>query len=317
MALQSSGQISTSDINAELGRSGTAEYKFASAAGGTYGAINTASASKPDNIEPHYISEWYGYNHSATISNDYYWDTGGNRVFYTSGSNFPTSVTTGFSISIWVAPRWTTATNNNVFLDIRPDTTTSTNNRWFIQYHYNNNRLVFNRRANGSNHQQQWSIHDHSSATGISSSSTKWNASNGNKNSNGFTHLLFTYDGSQSGSNNTMKVYWNGNAMGTTLFSHANSVFAHPTMDEMSLNGNRHNTNGSKDTDYDMIQLYDVALSSSDAVTLYNSGVPITASDASLSTNLIFEDRAESATGVDESGNWSFSSNNGARVTAY
>lgn len=317
MALQASGQISASDINTELGRSASAEHYFASAASGTYGTINTSSVSRPNPAQPHAISEWYSYDHGAAFSSTHYWNTGDNRIDYDTGSGFPTSVTTGFSISLWVAPRWTSGSGNNVFLNVGNDRST-TSNRWFIQYHYSFNRLVFNRRANGSNHQQQWGIHDNSSATGISSSSTKFDANNGDKNADGFTHLVFTYDGTQTGSANTMKVYWNGTQLTSTAgFNDSNSIFAHPTMDELAINGNTHNLNGTRDTDYDMIQMYDTVLSSSDVTTLYNSGAPITAEDASLDTNLIFEDRAQSATSTDEAGNWTFDSNGGATVTAY
>ena len=314
MALPASGQIKLSDIGSEFSASNS-DLSLGGLEGSIYGAINTASTSTPDGSQPNKFSEWYSYDHSAS-SNLYYYNTGDKRITYNSGNNFPDNPSSSFSISLWVAPRWTGGSGNNVFLDIR-DTSSNTNNRVFLQYHRTNNRIVFNRRANASNFRQQWAIHDNSSVTGISSSSTKFDANNGNKNSDGFTHLLFTYDGSGTSSNNMVKCYWNGNAMGSPLFNDTKSVFAFPLMDELCINGNLHNTNGTLDTDYDMIQIFDKVLSSTEISNLYNSGTPTNAEDVNLDTDLIFEDRAESATGVDETGDYSFVSNNGATVTAY
>ena len=68
MALQSSGQISFADINTELGRTSSLEIGINEAEGGTYGAINQASTSKPDGSTPNAINEWYSYNHSAAYN---------------------------------------------------------------------------------------------------------------------------------------------------------------------------------------------------------------------------------------------------------
>lgn len=65
MTLQSSGAISMNDINVELGRSGTATIGLNQAESGSYGAINTASASRPNGSTPNSMNEWYGYNHTA------------------------------------------------------------------------------------------------------------------------------------------------------------------------------------------------------------------------------------------------------------
>ena len=68
MALQGSGQISFADINTELGRTSSLEIGINEAEGGTYGAINQASTSKPDGSTPNAINEWYSYDHSATYN---------------------------------------------------------------------------------------------------------------------------------------------------------------------------------------------------------------------------------------------------------
>jgi len=71
MALQSSGTIKMSEINTELGRSSTATISLDSAESGTYATINTNSASYPNNARPASMSEWYGYDHSATSASGY------------------------------------------------------------------------------------------------------------------------------------------------------------------------------------------------------------------------------------------------------
>lgn len=61
MALQGSGQISISNIASEMGLSlsdvylGTLSTAF----------VNTNSVNRPDGLQPHYISEFYGYDHAA------------------------------------------------------------------------------------------------------------------------------------------------------------------------------------------------------------------------------------------------------------
>lgn len=65
MALQSSGPISLSQINLELGRSSTSTISLSLAETGTYAMINQASPSRPSGTTPSSLSEWYSYNHSA------------------------------------------------------------------------------------------------------------------------------------------------------------------------------------------------------------------------------------------------------------
>ena len=67
MALASSGQIKMSEINTELGVSSTtANTSLKNQSNGTVATINTNSSDRPDGSSPHQISEFYGYNHSAS-----------------------------------------------------------------------------------------------------------------------------------------------------------------------------------------------------------------------------------------------------------
>jgi hypothetical protein len=65
MPLQSSGAISMSQINTELGRSSTAAISLDTAENGGYAAINTCGSPYPSSSNPASMSEWYSYNHSA------------------------------------------------------------------------------------------------------------------------------------------------------------------------------------------------------------------------------------------------------------
>jgi hypothetical protein len=65
MALPSSGQISFSDINIELGRLFNSTIGLRDAAIGNYTAINANSSIRPSGIAPHSISEFRGYDHQA------------------------------------------------------------------------------------------------------------------------------------------------------------------------------------------------------------------------------------------------------------
>jgi len=72
-----------SDINTELGRSSTATISLDSAENGTYATINTGSSSYPSSTNPASMSEWHGYDHSASsltaivISDSSFGDSGG------------------------------------------------------------------------------------------------------------------------------------------------------------------------------------------------------------------------------------------------
>ena len=67
MALASSGTISVSQINTELGRTSTSSNtSLTSLNTGAHVSINSNSTSKPNSSTPHQMSEWYSYNHSTS-----------------------------------------------------------------------------------------------------------------------------------------------------------------------------------------------------------------------------------------------------------
>ena len=81
MPLPSSGQISMSQINTELGRSATALISLNTAESGGYGAINQCSPSRPDGFTPDTMDEWHGYNHTINCC-------GGNPCYFHTGWSF-------------------------------------------------------------------------------------------------------------------------------------------------------------------------------------------------------------------------------------
>lgn len=70
MTLPASGQISFNDLRVELGIPTQAPFSITTAATNGYVTINTSSPSYPNSSAPHAISEWYSYNHNASVCNN-------------------------------------------------------------------------------------------------------------------------------------------------------------------------------------------------------------------------------------------------------
>ena len=66
MTMPLSGEIAMNQINAELGRTSTAQISLDTAENGGYATINTNSRSYPNASNPAALTEWYGYNHRAS-----------------------------------------------------------------------------------------------------------------------------------------------------------------------------------------------------------------------------------------------------------
>ena len=309
MALQSSGQIKFSEVNTELGRTSTTALSIKDAATGAYDAINTNSASYPDSLKPHAISEWYSYDHSASATL-YYWDLS-NDIKWDSAVTKPVSTSSSdMTMSLWIRPQWTATDLNLIVFDLTPSGTTSTANRFFLQYDYGLNRFVARYRSASVNFDRQWALHSNNSATGTGTSSTNyWTSSNrGNVNSDGFVNLILTYDGSQSTAASAFKIYWNGSELTSTATSN-NGSRSNMTLDELTFCGNDHNTGGSRIADYMYMHMWGYVFTTNQITDIYNSGTPTSAADASLTDNLIFGDTSTSVPAnndPDDSGNYDF-----------
>lgn len=80
MALPRTGELGLRSINAELGRSTSAEISLDTAENGGYGAINTSSPSYPNSTNPAAVSEWYGYTHARVAPPACTFSAGATRV---------------------------------------------------------------------------------------------------------------------------------------------------------------------------------------------------------------------------------------------
>ena len=318
MALPSSGTISVSDILTEgqVNPSETASLK--QLAQGAIFTINTNSPSYPSSTAPFAMSDWYGYDHSAQPAAQYYWDLS-NDIIWDNATDRPLASTSeDFSASLWIRPQWATTDLNLIIFDLTPTGSTGTSNRFFFQYDYGFNRFIARYRSGSRNFDRQWALHSNNSATGTgTSSNNKWSASNrGNVNSDGFCNLVLSYDASQSSATNAFKIYWNGTELTSQATSNSNTRST-LTLTEVTFCGNDHNTGGSRIADYMYMHMWDQVTSSTNASTMYNSGTPISASDAGYTTNLIFGDTSTSvpsANDPDNSGNYDFKTANGQSV---
>ncbi|WP_347049432.1 hypothetical protein [Flavobacterium olei] len=111
MALSTNGSISMGDINQEIGRARTASISLDAAENGSYATINQSSPNKPSSTNPATISEWRGYNHTATapsiVLNSY---SNGYLYFTVSGTGYsPSALTVKKSITSATGP-WTNET---------------------------------------------------------------------------------------------------------------------------------------------------------------------------------------------------------------
>jgi hypothetical protein len=292
MALQSSGQISASDVNTELGRSASSEYRFSAAAGGAYATINTASALYPNNSVPHQISEWYGYDHSASsYTNSHYLDYVRGNALKKSAfvSPFNLSTSQDLTVSVWVKQDATAAAvQNQIIWDMSTNNTTSSD-RFFLQYDKNSNRFVIRFRTASNNFTLNYEIESNNSSMGLgTSASNLWSSTNrGNTNTDGWTLLTVVYDASQSTPANAFTFYWNATEVTGSSGAGAGSRTTR-AVNYITLGNNNHNattTAGGFVGGIDEVKIFTSALSSSNVTSLYNSGV-IADSANSFSTGL-------------------------------
>ena len=274
MALQSSGQIKISEIKTELGSSSNSLNTLSVAAGKT---------------APHAMSEFYGY--SAYTNSHYYSNDGTNDYITgtkTGSTPFDINTTQDLSFNFWV--RIKSSSKNNETLWNFGSTQSNGNNRIFMQYVASLNRFLCRVRTNSVNFDRQFGLHDNSSATGISNSSTGWTTGQrGNVNSDNFCMITLTYDASQTNAANAFKLYWNASEL--TSQAVANSGTRTSTRaDYFRFCENIHTTAsaGNANVDIDEFKVYTDILTPSEITTLYNSGT-ITDSSQTHSSSLLTE----------------------------
>lgn len=276
MALQTSGQISISDIQTELSSSS--------------GSLTTLSlaASK---TAPHGMKEFYGFSAGPAYNNTRYYQNDGTGDYIdctTSTAPFNINTTQDLSFSLWV--RQTGNKQNQVLFNFG-NTNANGNNRIFLSYSANLNRFVFRYRSNSVNFDRQWALHGtNGTATGVTSSSTGWTSSSrGNVNSDGFCLLTVTYDASQSTATSAMKIYWNSSELTSQAVAN-NGTRTAMAATKGRIGENLHLTNsaGNATLDYDEIKIFNKVLSASEVTSLYNSG-SIADSTQTVSSGLITE----------------------------
>ena len=295
MAIQSSGQIKFSQLSVELNQNATSELSISTAAEGGYEAINTASTNKPNDSQPHAISEWYSYDHSASslVDNDYYWlGDGVNDTLRHSGSSIGWATTTDFSWSGW----YKINSSGGAVEQLGSVSTSSPSgsNQIFLQYNGSQNRIYHRVRVGGSFGQRQYPLHDNLSITGVSSAG--WKSTNrGNVNSDGFVHLTFTYDVSDTTSN-AFQVYWNATKLTSSVNNNAGTRSSSWTAGSFAIgdliSSSTNNANVFQGG-IDQVSMYSKVLTQAEITALYNSGTPITGTDASVTTSLLGEYRLE------------------------
>lgn len=294
MALTSSGQIKMSEIAVEFGLDAAEpDQSLTGFSEGSFGTINTNSSSYPNGETPHSMSEFYSYDHDATpaYSNTHYYTNDGVNDYIKGTWSGQTSLhNNDWSVSFWVKQNQSTKASQQLW-DFNANSTLNsgnTTNRVFLQYQGNLNRFIVRVRTSSTNFDRQFALHDNSSVTGVSNSSTGWTSGQrGNVNSDGYCMLTVTYDASQSTATNAIKMYWNGNEL-TTQAASNNGTRSSATFASLSLCAAQHNiSGGNANVNIDEWAFYNDILTSSEATTLYNSGT--IASPHTLHTNNLSE----------------------------
>jgi len=313
------GQVKMSEIRSELLPGNTEpDLSLKNCSDGTLATINQNSTSKPDGSEPHAMSEFKGYDHSAApaYSNTKFYRNDGTGDYVngtTSTSPFSISSSQDLTVSMWVRPQ-NTSSQNHMMINFG-NTNANGNNRMFISYTANVNRILTRYRSNSVNFDVQWAIHDNSTATGISNSTPAWSASNrGNTNGDGWIMITMTYDASQSTGSAAFDLYWNATAF-TSQATSANGT--RTTMNATKLrigeNLNQTNSGGNAYMDFDEIKIYNRVLSASEISTLYNSGT-IADSSQTVSSGLITEWSFDGGNANDSNSKYTGSIVNGTTV---
>lgn len=221
-----------------------------------------------------------------------------------------------WSIVCWLRVNQSTKANG-IFWSFAASTPTSAN-RVYLQYNANFNRLIANLRTNSQNFIRAFALHDNSSVTGITNSSTGWTTGQrGNVNGENWTMITVTYDASQSTPAAAFKMYWNASEMTTTAASpnQGRTSFSPGAMYLMDLADQAPGSNNA-DFDIDEWKYFEGIINSTSVSNLYNSGVIRNNSNLSTisltQTQVSFDSYDDRA--ADTSGYWSPTITGGSRV---
>ena len=321
MALPSSGIISISDILTEGGVTGSPTAGLQGLANGDFFNINTDSAGYPSGAAPFAMSEWYGYNQNAFPPTSlYYWlgDGVNDTLRFTNNSSTLFNSNDDFSYSGWY--RIDETFNDTQFLATFAQATPSGNNMIFVMYQATSARMMLRFRYGGGGnfHQRFWSLYSTNNApiSGITSAGWKSNT-RGNVNSEGFVHLVFTRDNSNTASSG-MNCYWNGQKLPESIQFNSRSLTGFDIKSAAigdAISSSPNNALVFKGG-IDQVSVYDKVLTQSEVSALYNNGVPATGSDAGVTSNLLAEYRLENNT-TNSSGNFPSLVNTGGTFQQY
>lgn len=198
--------------------------------------------------------------------------------------------TQDLSFSMWV--RIDSTTRKNQQLLTLSDSDSNGQNIISIYYQGSVNRLIYRQKWFTVKHDKQVPLHSNTATTGISSVSTGWTSSQrGNTNDDGFVNITITHDASNTNLAG-IKIYWNGTEInsGSGGSQHTGNK---PNWNAKSLGigENITLTNPSAGVlggAIDEVKIYGAVLSQSEVTTIYNSGIPASAS-ATHNSDLITE----------------------------
>ena len=320
MALPGSGIISISDILTEGGIGGSPTAGLQGLANGEFFDINYNSPSYPSPDEPYAMSDWYGYDNNAFTPSLYYWlgDGVNDTLRFTNNSSTLFDSNDDFSYSGWY--RIDETFNDTQFLATFSQATPSGSNLIFVMYQKTSARMMLRFRYGGGGnfHQRFWSLSS-TNNTSISGVNTNgWlNDNRGNVNDDGFVHLVFTRDNSDTASTG-MNCYWNGTKLPESIQFNSRSLTSFDIKSAAigdAISSSPNNALVFKGG-IDQVSVYNKTLTQSEITALYNSGVPATCSDAGVTSNLLAEYRLENNT-TNTSGNFPSLVNTGGTFQQY
>ena len=305
MPLPSSGEIKISEIGTEIGISSRSLTTLSTTAGKT---------------APHGMKEFYGYTHSS-FNNDYYIDFDGVNDYVTFTPNAPRDFPNDtMTISFWVRVDQTTKSNMIFYCTTHTDGS-SADGRLIIFYHGNLNRLIvqfFKTQGSNKVYQRQFPLHNNSTQTGITNSSTGWTTGQrGNVDSDNFTHIAVAIDRTNTTVTSGIKAYWNANELTYAVNNTSTMTTAHtfdPNFGAIGEGSHTASKPGASihDGALDEMYIYSAQLSSSNISTIYGYGRN---TENTFTTNYTTAWRFENS--IDDEEGLTDTTNNGATFEAY